>query len=356
MPCSGVHLIEPVGSPPYPVSMYARALPLSLLLAGLAWGQSQSLGTYTYDINGRRVLSSQSATVATTGSAANVRTTQTLCGRLLPASYVVARVVFDGPDGKVVERVVLVFDDNGRPVSSEKMVITERKLGSGGSDVSTAIYRSDLNGNSVLAERQHTVNSVSGNQSSSQTTVERASLSGGLEPYERHQSITQTSTGRTDTDTTIYRKDSNGSFQVAAREIVATSTSGPTTTQNVTQYNSAATGQMEVVAQKVVTTTAKPNGGVTQVVDVYGMVSPGRAVNGYSDGPKLREQQIIEKTASPSGGFVETYSIRRPNLESGALGPTIKISETVCSGSCAPPKPPADPKPAADPTPAPPAN
>ncbi|MEP7364656.1 MAG: hypothetical protein ABI972_15475 [Acidobacteriota bacterium] len=332
--------------------MRVRGLVLSLLMAGSTWAQSQSLGTYTYDINGRRVLASQTGIAATPGAAANVRTTQTLNGRQVPAESVVEKVVSDGPDGKVVERVVKVFDENGRPVSTEKQVIKERKLDSGGSEVSTAVYRSDLNGNIALAERLNTVSAKSGNQITSQTVVERASLSGGLEPVERQQTVTQTSTGRTDSDTTVLRKDSNGSFQVAAREVVSTSTSGPTTTQNVTQYNSAATGQMEVIGQKVVTTTARPDGGITQVVDVYGMNTPGRAVTGYSDGPKLREQQIIEKHASASGGFVETYTIRRPNLESGALGPPVKISETVCTGNCIPPKPAADPKPVADPTPA----
>jgi hypothetical protein len=178
-------------------------------------------------------------------------------------------------------------------------------------------------------------------------------LSGRLDTVERQQNVTQSSGGQTSSDTTIFRKDSNGSFQAAAREMVSTSTSNGTTTQNVTQYNSAATGQMEITGQKVVTTTTRPDGGVTQVVDVYGMASPGRTVGGYSDGPKLREQQIIEKKAGASGGFVETYTIRRPNLDNGSLGPPIKISETVCTGNCVPPKPadakPVDAKPAAGP-------
>lgn len=329
--------------------MKLRALALSLLLAGSLWGQSQSLGTYTYDVHGRRVLSSQTGVATSPGYSANIRTTQSANGRQVPAESIEEKVISDGPGGKVVERVVKVFDENGRPVSSEKQVITERKLEAGGSEVSTAVYRSDLNGRSALAERSHTVSAKSGDQITLQTTVERATLSGSFEPFERHQSVTQTSGGRTDSDTTIFRKDANGSYQIAAREMVSTETSGGTTTQNVTQYNSAATGQMEVTGQKVVTTTARPDGSLTQVVDVYGMTSPGRAINGYSGGPKLREQQIIEKQTNPSGGFVETYTIRRPNLESGALGPPVKISETVCTGNCIPPKPAADPKPAAEP-------
>lgn len=325
--------------------MITRGLGLCLLSAAAVWGQSQSLGTYTYDINGRRVLSSQTGIASAPGASANVRTTQTLNGRQVPAESIEEKVISDGPGGKVVERVIKVYDETGRPASTEKQVITERKLESGGTEVSTAVYRSDLNGRAALAERTHTVSAKSGNQTTSQTVVERATLSGGLEAVERHQSSIQSAPGRTDSDTTIFRKDSNGNFKAAAREQVSTATSNGTTTQNVTQYNSAATGQMEVTGQKVVTTVERPDGSVTQVVDVYGMTAPGRTATGYAEGAKLREQQIVEKKVSPSGGFVETYTIRRPSLDSGTLGPPVKISETVCTGNCTPPKA-ADPKPA----------
>lgn len=322
--------------------MIARGLVLSLLAGLLAAQTSTTLGTYTYDVNGRRVLSSQTGIAAASGSTANVRTSQSVNGRSVPAESVEEKVISEGPDGKVVERIVKVYDENGRPVSTEKQVITERKR-EGGSEVSTAIYRSDINGRLALAERAQTVTSTSGQQSTAQTTVERVSLNGGLEPVERHEAVTNSSGQRTDTDTTIYRKDSNGSFRTAAREVVSTTQSGGTVTQNVSQYNTAVTGQMELTGQRVVTTTQRPDGGLIQVVDVYGMTTPGRAVNGYSEGPKLREQQIIEKQVSPGGGFVETYSIRRPNLEGNSLGAVVKISETVCSGNCIPPKP-AEPK------------
>ena len=324
--------------------MNPRGIPLFVLCTGLVWGQSQSLGTYTYDVNGRRVLSSQTGITAAPGASANVRTTQSLNGRQVPAESVEEKVVSDGPNGRVVERVVKVYDENGRPASTEKQVITERKLPDGGSELSTAIYRSDLNGRSTLAERLQTVSTKSGDQVTSQTVVERPTLNGSMETVERRQGVVQSSPGRTDSDTTIYRKDSSGSFRPAAREVVSTSTAGITTTQNVTQYNTAVTGQMEMTGQKVVTTTARADGGQTQVVDVYGMTTPGRAINGYSDGPKLREQQIIEKQTSGSGGFVETYTIRRPGLENGSLGPAVKISETVCTGNCIPPKPAAESK------------
>jgi hypothetical protein len=347
---SGLPLIEPARRSPYAEGMIARGLALSLLAAGLAAAQSSaSIGTYTYDVNGRRVLASQSGIAATNGSSANVRTTQSMNGRAVPAESVEEKVVSDGPDGKVVERLVKVYDENGRAVSTEKQVITERKR-DGGSEVSTAIYRSDLNGRLALAERAQTVTSGSGAQTTSQTLVERVSLNGGLEPVERQQTTTQKMGERTDSDTVIYRKDSNGSFSTAAREVVSITQSGATTTQNVSQYNTAATGQMELTGQRVVTTTARPDGSQLQVVDVYGMTAPGRAVNGYSEGPKLREQQIIEKNVSSGGGFVETYSIRRPSLDNGALGNPVKISETVCTGNCIPPKP-AEPKPAAEPKP-----
>ena len=329
--------------------MCARVLGLCFLAVGAAWGQSsQSFGTYTYDVNGRRVLSSHSGMTAGAGASANVRTTQSLNGRRVPAESVDEKVVSDGPGGKVVERFVKVYDEDGRVVSSEKQVITERNLGEGRSEVSTAVYRSDLNGRMTLAERARTESTAAGGRTALQTVVERASLNGGLEAVERRQSTQRISNGRTDTDTTIYRKDSNGGFQAAAREVLSVAKSGATTTENVTQYNTAATGQMELTGQRVMTTTERPDGGQTQVVDVYGMAAPGRAMPNYASGPQLREQQIIDKRPAGAGGFVESYSIRRPGLESGALGAPVKISETVCTGNCTAPKaaPAAEAKPA----------
>jgi len=330
--------------------MIARGLSLSLLAAGLAAAQSSAtVGTYTYDLNGRRVLASQSGISATPGASANVRTTQSVNGRAVPAETVEEKVVSEGPDGKVVERIVKAYDESGRPVSTEKQVITERKR-DGGSEVSTAIYRSDLNGRLSLAERAQTVTSDSGAQSTAETLVERVSLNGGLEPVERQQTVSRKDGQRVDTDTTIYRKDSNGSFSTAAREVVSVTQSGSTTTQNVTQYANAMTGRMELMGQRVVTTTVRPDGSQLQVVDVYGTTSAGRVADDYSKGPKLQEQQIIEKNVNPGGGFVETLSVRHTNSENGALGNPKKISETVCSGNCIPPKP-ADAKPAGEPKP-----
>jgi len=61
----------------------------------------------------------------------------------------------------------------------------------------------------------------------------------------------------------------------------------------------------------------------------------GRPVGGYSAGPQLRQQHLIERRKGPGGEVVETFSIRRGTLaDSGRLGEFEKISEVVCTGNC----------------------
>ena len=97
---------------------------------------------------------------------------------------------------------------------------------------------------------------------------------------------------------------------------------------------------MQLSRQTVSRLKKNPDGTETRVVDVFGSSAPGRAVSG--EGMQLRERQIIDRQPTSDGGFVESFSIQRPGLTSSReLGPAKKISETVCSGKCAPsaPKP-----------------
>ena len=85
---------------------------------------------------------------------------------------------------------------------------------------------------------------------------------------------------------------------------------------------------------------------------IGGLRQPGRTKNAYTGQLQLREQQVIQKTVGADRSFVESFSVRRVDLNTGQLGSTTKISETKCSGTCVPtpPPPPAEAKPAAAPT------
>ncbi len=129
---------------------------------------------------------------------------------------------------------------------------------------------------------------------------------------------------------TVYRRTSGGEFGVAQREIEQVKAANGQTTTATAVYSTNSTGNMELATQKVSTVKKAADGSEVEVVDLYGNAQPGRAAAG---GPALREQQVIERK-SANGQQVEILSVRRPQLDSGKLGPLTKVSETVCSGDC----------------------
>lgn len=299
-------------------------------MAVSAQDKASERATYTYDVNGRRVLDSQTSSSSGKGSSAAAESIRTLNGRMAPLQKVEERVVSDGPEGKVVERIIRRFEGGGGQSTTEKVVVETRKNPDGGETRRTTAYETDVNGRFSLRQRETEQVTKQGNVERADAVVERPSLNGGLEADEKRTTVSQGPEGDRQKDVTVYRRTSAGGFGVAQREIEQVKVANGQTTTSSAVYSANSTGNMELATQKVSTVRKAGDGSEVEVVDFYGNAQPGRAASG---GPALREQQVIERK-SANGQQVEILSVRRPELDSGKLGPLTKVSETVCSGEC----------------------
>jgi hypothetical protein len=298
------------------------------------WAQERTSTTYVYDSEGRRVPWSTS----TAGAGGATQTMRNANGREVPQEQVEEKVS-TAPDGsKSVERLIRRFDANGQPLPPEKSVSVEKKNADGSTSLVTTVYRGDLNGRLAPSERTIVETRAAGDTTRSQMIVERPNVSGNLEPVERRVATTSGAAGQSETDELVYRKDSNSRFSEAARHVIRQRKENGVIVEQTDDFETASTGALQLSRQTVSRVTRNPDGTETRVVDVFGNNAPGRAVS--KDGMQLRERQIIDRRPTPDGGFVESFSIQRPGLTaSRELGPAKKISETVCSGKCAPPAP-----------------
>jgi len=318
--------------------MHLSFPPVALIIALTAQAPSQrQSSTYTYDVNGRRVEAGDIVSSAAAGSSVRTERSQSLNGRMVPLESAEESVLRDGPDGRVVERLIRRYDPTGRPGAPEKVRIEERRNLDGSSTTLTTTWQGDLNGRLQLAERTTTHARKSGDTEHSETTVERPSISGAVETVEKRTRVETGGTNVYNADLVTYRRNSSGSFYEAAREVSERKTLDRMSTETTSRYNATNSGHLELAGRQVSRTERLADGTERQVVDVYGAVSQGRTVNGFGGGPQLREQQIIERRPTAGGGEVETFSVRRPSLsDAGQLGPAQKISETVCTGHCTP--------------------
>lgn len=311
-----------------------RSLSL-LLIVGVACAQpsSKDQATYSYDVNGRRVLDGRSSSVKGASGSASGEMVATLDGKPMALQKVEERVISSSPQGSVVERIVRRYDRGGNPGTVEKQVIEENKKPGGGSSIRKTVYEADLNGRFALIERSTVDNVKTGLTERAEAVVERPNLSGSFEATEKRVSVTQGDDKNRNKDVTVYRKGGNGTFEQAEREIEEFKTVNGQTVSNTTVYNANPFGKMEFTAQKVATLTKNADGSEVEVIDHYGKSQPGRAA-GAEGAPKLREQQIVERKPGPDKTVVETLSVRTPNPDSNKLGAAAKISETICSGVC----------------------
>lgn len=318
-----------------------RLFLLTTAVASLAFAQSSSRQyvTRTYDSDGRAQVSGSSAATSAAGGSSHSETARSINGRSVPLEQVEEKVLSDGPSGRVVERVIRRFDSNGRAVSSEKVRTEERRDAAGGSTKVTTVYDSDINGRFAVRERATEQTTRSGETMRTEATVERPNINGSLGTFEKRQSVQTGPESNRLTSVEIYRDNGNGGLAHAARQTIQSVKAGDEVTETTAVYNTAITGQMELAGQTVSRTQKNADGSEVQVVDVYGGNYEGRAASGYEAGLKLREQQLIERRPGQGGALVETFSVRRSNLESGTLGPARKVSETVCTGKCVPDPP-----------------
>lgn len=307
------------------------AIAVLFALTSALWAQSESR-TYVFDSEGRRVpwTSSSSANGATGSSV------ETLNGRKAPLENVEERLVSQQGGVKTVERLIQRVAPDGTKLPPEREVIETTDLGGGRQTVSTTVYRGDFNGRIQLAERVVEQTIPSGGSAVAVTiTIDRPTINGSFQTVEKRQATITTAENRSERDETRFLPDTNGRFTEASRVVERTSKSGGRTLKQVDEFETAFTGRMTLSKQVVSTTTETPNGEVT-VSDVYGTAAAGRPETGLL---QIRERRIVEKALTPAGA-TETLSVQRPAVDgSGRLGEPRRISETVCTGKCAPPKP-----------------
>jgi len=293
--------------------MRHRVILSTLLIAAVGFGQdAKQTSTYMYDVNGHRVRVSA------------------------PLQSVDEKILSSDANGRIVERLVKLYDANGKQTGTEKTRIEERNLGQGRSTASTSVYVQDINGSFALRERAVTESIKSGEVERSETRLERPSLSGGMDLAELRITVATGSDKERHTDVTTLLRDVNNAFKETQREIAQTKVQDNQTTVTTSTYNAAAAGKMALIGQTVARTTKRADGGESQVVDVFHTVQQGRVGAFDKAELKLREQHVIDKVPGSNRSLVETFSVRRADLDSGRLGPAVKVSETVCSGACLP--------------------
>ena len=260
---------------------------------------------YTYDLNGRRV------------PAPNPN-----------PDIVEERIVEEGGGRRVVERNIRRAD--GQP---ERVRIEERKNADGSVTTETAVYRGDLNGRLNLAEKRVSEARRTATSLAETTTVQRGGVNGGLEVVERSERTGQIAPKVTNEEVRTFRKDTNGSFREAVRQNIERREENGKVTEKVAEYQAATMdGSLQLSGQRVSNESKRPDGTVVKQVAVYGMAQAGRPSRPGE--LKLREEQLIEQRPAGGQNIVESFSIRRPDLEGKVTGDFQKVAERICQKAC----------------------
>lgn len=308
----------------------------ALILVGSLWGQSQSRQyvTYGYDLNGDRVATRSLSETSADSRTSAVERIPTLNGRTAPAETVEERVLSEGPNGKVVERTIQRYDQQGRPSERERIRIEEQRRPGGESVVTESVYRSDINGSSTLQERSTTRTTTSGGATNTTTETQQRGLSGSFQVVERTTSVERELADGLTRTTSTWRRDGNGGFTEQQREATEVRKTGDTETETTTVYNSAR-GQMEFVEQTVTTTETHDDGSETEETSIYGASGSGSSVTGDSSRPVIQAQQLVEREPGSDGSMTERVRYRSASIsDSGSMEPYRLVRETVCTGAC----------------------
>ena len=214
----------------------------------------------------------------------------------------------------------------------EKTLIEEEKRPDG-VVVRSTTYRTDLNGNTYVAERSREETRKSGSGESSTRQVERPGINGGLELVEKRSVEKVPSGSGYQENQTVYRKGENGLYP-AVRLVTNHSEGGGQVTDQTAEYEVGSSGQLELHGQTVARTQKRLDGSLLVETDHYGTSVPG-TVDGPRSGLRLTERDVVDSRPGAGGTVVETTSVRRPTVsDPGVLGPPKVISETVCRGKC----------------------
>ena len=305
-----------------------RDLVLCLAVAVLAAGQT--IDTYTYNGTGERVRGPASDV----SGDSRTEWSQSINGRRVPVEQVEQRIIRSDEQTKVIERLIRHFDPNGNPAGTERVVEERTMLADGGSTLKATTYRKDLSGNMQVAERSVTEAHKSATTQTADVVIERPAIDGSLQVAEKRVTAQEKSPAGDVQSTSVYRRDDSGRFYEAVKETMERRKSGGETVENAATYAIGTSGRLELASQSVKTSVKRSDGSESIVVDVYTQETPGRANASSSGGPRLKEQQVIERTTS--GGVVTVVtSLRQASMDDvGKLGPARKVGETICRGKC----------------------
>jgi hypothetical protein len=300
--------------------------------------QSTSVSSTTsVDLNGHRVQNGpEVVTTKTAGGTETTETMQSLNGRMVPLERVEQRVLRDDASGRVVERIVRRYDSQGNPAPPTRETIEETKRSDGTSTTTANTYRTDINGNTQLAQKSVTETHKSAGEERSETVVQRPTINGSLDTVEKQDQVKVAQPNGYRDETTTYRPSSNGGFYAAVRTVTDHTEKNGQSTDNAVEYEANPGTALQVHSQTVTKTVTAPDGSKDSVVDVYATNVPG-TVGEPGSALKLQEQQLVDSQKGPGGTVTQTLSVRRPTVsDPNTLGPARQISQTVCKGDCKP--------------------
>ena len=313
---------------------FLTLLPAAALLAQATLAQSTAV-TYTTDFNGHRVPATQ-VTTSAKGDITEVR--QSINGRNVPMEKSETRLLSETATERTVETVVRKYDQTGNLSSTERTVSEEQKRADGGASVHATIYRSDVNGRLLEAERRVVETQKQGTVTTSDVAIARAGLNGSFETVEKRKVITTAAADKTKEEETVYRAN-NGQFYEAVRRQREDRVENGKTIAITTSYLPDYSGKMALLRQDVATTRKAADGSETTELNIFAPAVDG-VVPENGSAPKLKEQQLISRRPGSDGSVTEVTSVRRPSMsDPGHLSEARVISETVCSGKCGGSKP-----------------
>ncbi|MEO8096217.1 MAG: hypothetical protein ABI811_00840 [Acidobacteriota bacterium] len=302
----------------------------TLVFASTLLAQSTTT-TYQTDVNGRRVAS---ATTDKSATGTTVSARKSVDGKALPLDEATERVIRQDANGKLVERIIKKYDQNGRVSSTEKVMVEETVLPGGGKTVKETVSQSDLNGTFKEVERRTSETRVSGLTTTTTASVDHANINGAFTAAEKRSTVTTGPVGKQQTTETVERPDPNGRFRAISRQETSVAAAGSTVTSNTAGYELDATGRLQLTRQAVATTTKRPDGSATTETNLYTADAAGRP-NGGAAKLVMQEQQVQERKVAADGSFTETVSIRTANpSDPSKLSAARNLSETVCRGKC----------------------
>lgn len=324
----------------------------ALMAPALLLAQSATTNYRSDNVNGGKVAVGKREN----GAGDTTERRKSVNGRLVPNEQTTEKVIRDDANGKVIERTIKHFDEGGRLVQTERVVSEQGPVRGGAQTIRESVSVSDVSGRFVETERRTTESKTAGTTTTVDVSVDRSNPNGKFQPAERRTTVTTGTPQAQQIHGSLQLPDLNGRFQEAERTDGTVQVSGDKKVSNVTRYEPDATGRMALKEQKVETTTKRAGSEVVET-NIYSNQVAAQIRSGASGGPRIVEQQVLERKLGSDGSVSESLSVRRVGSDPDRLGEARKISEIVCTGKCLPdaPKPVDAPKPAVAPAkPAPP--